>query len=229
MNINVETIKKINMPDKSFQNFIDNYKDFDGTLEDYLKLNKISYNDKIFVFSELAKEKHKMKFVLSCGIFVLPLFERKYPNDTKHFIALEKLAQCISDCNEENRKDLYLAQWDAHLLSIYACKNMANLHEEYLNDNTDNIEAKYFDYLSAKVAFQAVRAIAEGVIAGYCPDESNLAVKRANSQTILAKRYEGILMASINGATPSEVQKAAKEAEKEQEKMNVSFMIKALA
>lgn len=83
MKINTEIIRSLNPCADRFQNYLSHYKDFDGTLEDFIVLEKISYSDKVWVVVRLFNERQRVKWAILCASKVLDLFEKEYPNDRR--------------------------------------------------------------------------------------------------------------------------------------------------
>ena len=104
MKINKGIISKFNPCEDRFNNFVNNYPEFNGNLEDFLSLDNISYHDKIWVTIRLFTKEQNVKFAIKCGLSELPLFESKYPEDKRPRQALEAAEKWLLEPTEENRQ-----------------------------------------------------------------------------------------------------------------------------
>lgn len=144
MRINTEIIRGLSPCEERFNNYLEHYKDFDGTLEDFLSLDNITYSDKVWVFTKLADKTSLLKWSYLCAESVLYIFEDKYPNDKRFRQALDTLLKYINAPTEEN---LRLCE-DAVYNAAYAVYNAAyNVADAY--------NAAYAAY---KAVFNAVNA-----------------------------------------------------------------------
>ena len=89
MIINAEKISKLNPCESRFNNYLRYYKDFEGSLEEFLALDKIAYNDKVWIFTRLATKEQNIKWAVACARSVLDIFESKYPGDKSPRKALD--------------------------------------------------------------------------------------------------------------------------------------------
>lgn len=120
MKINTEIIKALNPCDSSFNNYLSHYSDFDGTLEDFILLDNISYSDKVWVFTRLATKKQNIRWALLCASKVLNVFESTHPNDDRPRKALEAVETYLNNPCEETRsaakaaaRSAWSAAWSA--------------------------------------------------------------------------------------------------------------------
>jgi hypothetical protein len=83
MKINKEIIEAMRPCSNRFENYLKYYQDFDSTLEKFLNLENITFNDKMWVTMRLLS--HKQLVEISCRIAesVLYIYENKYPNDDR--------------------------------------------------------------------------------------------------------------------------------------------------
>lgn len=103
MKINTEIIKALNPCDSRFNNYLSHYSDFDGILEDFILLDNISYNDKVWVFNRLATKEQNVKWSLLCASKMLSLFETEYTNDNRPRKALEAVEAYLDNPCDETR------------------------------------------------------------------------------------------------------------------------------
>jgi len=89
MKISTEIIKSLNPCLRRFNNYVEHYSDFNGTLEDFVMLENITYLDKIWVITELFTKEQNVKFAIKCASSVLNIFEKQYPGNKKPRRALE--------------------------------------------------------------------------------------------------------------------------------------------
>ena len=89
MKISTEIIKSLNPCLRRFNNYVEHYSDFNGTLEDFVMLENITYLDKIWVITELFTKEQNVKFAIKCASSVLNIFEERYPKDKRPRQALE--------------------------------------------------------------------------------------------------------------------------------------------
>ena len=89
MKITEAIIEKLNPCKSRFNNFKENYKNFDGDIKEFLALDKITYDDKIWVWVRLAPKSQLIKWAGLCANSVLHIFESEYPNDLRPRKAIE--------------------------------------------------------------------------------------------------------------------------------------------
>lgn len=87
MIINKEIISNFKPCKERFDVFLDAYSDFNGSFDEFLDLDKISYQDKIWVSQRVLNKNQLIHFGLLCAESVLNIFEKKYPQDKR-----------VSDC-----------------------------------------------------------------------------------------------------------------------------------
>jgi len=104
--INLEYIKSLNPCQNRLNNYIEHYSDFEGTLEQFLRLKKITQADKEWVyFRSVSKETARL---VACDIAesVLHIFEDKFPND-------DRPRKVIEAARRENKDAARAAAWVA--------------------------------------------------------------------------------------------------------------------
>jgi len=112
--INLEYIKSLNPCQNRLNNYIEHYSDFEGTLEQFLRLKKITQADKEWVyFRSVSKETARL---VACDIAesVLHIFEDKFPNDDRPRKAIEA-ARDAEDARDARAaaEDARAAAWAA--------------------------------------------------------------------------------------------------------------------
>jgi len=109
MKINVETIAKMKpCTDRFDKNFLAHYPKFDSDLEEFLSLDKITYNDKIWVAKRLLNKNQLVHFAILCAQSVLTIYENKYPNDLRIKDCLDYMVTIsnFTDLKYEQREKL---------------------------------------------------------------------------------------------------------------------------
>ncbi len=149
MIINTETIKKLNPCKSRFDNYLEHYNDFNGTLEDFILLENISYSDKVWVFVRLATHMQNVTWSLLCATKVLSIFEEKHPEDKRPRQALEAAEAYLNNPTEENKNAAYAAA-NAAYATDYAAANAA-AYAAYAAANAA-ANAAYAAYAAANAA-----------------------------------------------------------------------------
>ena len=91
MKINLELIKKFEPYYSLILEFEKEYPNYNGELEEFLKLEKIGFQTKTWVAVRLMTRTQLVKFAISCVEPILPIFEEKYPEDKSPRACLEYL------------------------------------------------------------------------------------------------------------------------------------------
>lgn len=127
MLINSEIIKKLNPCDDRFNNYLNNYKDFSGSLEDFILLENITYSDKVWVVTRLFTKEQNIKWSILCASKVLSIFEEYNPGDNRPRLALEAAEIFLNSPNQENANAAYAATAATADYAAYAAAaNAAN-------------------------------------------------------------------------------------------------------
>ena len=79
--INTTVIKNLNPCDDRFDNWIKYYNDFEGNLNDFMALDKITFSDKIWVGVRVLNRNQQIEFACQCAELVLPIYE-EYNSDS---------------------------------------------------------------------------------------------------------------------------------------------------
>lgn len=103
MLINTQIICKLEPCESRFDNYLTHYESFSGTLEDFIKLDNITYCDKVWVVTRLFTKQQNVKWALLCASKVLSIFEDIYPNDKRPRQALEAVEAWLNNPSEETK------------------------------------------------------------------------------------------------------------------------------
>lgn len=104
MRITTELVKTFNLCSDSFNNYQTEYPNSDLHITEFLKLDKIHYIDKIFVWKNVATINESALFGLKCSDSVLHIFETKYPDDKGPRLTLKYVKTYLDNPTEENKK-----------------------------------------------------------------------------------------------------------------------------
>ena len=89
MLINKDYLKSLSPCEDRYKHYLENYKDWSGSLEQFLDLPELTYDDKRWVFVR-SIDKSKLRLVAAdFAERVLHIFESKYPNDDRPRKAIE--------------------------------------------------------------------------------------------------------------------------------------------
>ena len=105
MQITHDIIKALNPCSNRFENFTLNYPNFIGDAANFLGLENITYEDKIWVMTRLLTKKENAKWGVKCAYSVLPIFEKEYPSDKRPRELLEFIS-AIKDFEHISSEDL---------------------------------------------------------------------------------------------------------------------------
>jgi hypothetical protein len=123
MRVNKEIISKLGPCKNRFDNYLEYYSDFDGTLQEFILLDKITHKDKIWVITKLFDDKQKSKWAIKCAFSVLYIYEKSFPSDDRPRKAIEAAQECLS--NPAARAAAYAAADDAARAAAYAARAAA--------------------------------------------------------------------------------------------------------
>jgi hypothetical protein len=89
MQITKEYLKSLSPCEDRYKHYLEHYKDFEGTLEEFLDLPELTHADKKWVFVR-SIDKDKLRFVAAdFAERVLHIYESKCPNDDRPRKAIE--------------------------------------------------------------------------------------------------------------------------------------------
>jgi hypothetical protein len=89
--VNTAIILKLRMNEDTKANYLKHYETFSGTMDQFLSLDKITYDDKIRVASRLMTKEQCAKAAIKIAESVLHIYEKRFPNDDRPRKALEYL------------------------------------------------------------------------------------------------------------------------------------------
>ena len=98
MKITIGMIEKLNPCESRFDNFKNHYPSYEGDFRDFLALENITYNDKVWVASRILNRNQLVHWSIFCAESVKPIFENKYTNNKCLTILLDYL-KSIPDFN----------------------------------------------------------------------------------------------------------------------------------
>jgi hypothetical protein len=108
MQINKDLLKSFNPCSDRYKNYLKYYSEFNGSFDEFLDLNNISYDDKIWVAIRILNKNQLVHFGLLCAESVLYIFEKKYPNDSSVRECIEYLMKIedFSNLTEEIKQEI---------------------------------------------------------------------------------------------------------------------------
>ena len=87
--INKEVLKSTKPCADRWKNYLEFYSDFNGSFDEFLELDKISHDDKIWVAKKVLNKNQLVHFATLCAQSVVQIYNERYPHDKR-----------ISDCVE---------------------------------------------------------------------------------------------------------------------------------
>ena len=174
MKVSVESIRKFTPCETRFDdNFLIHYPNYDDTLENFLSLDKITYDDKIWVARRMLNKNQLVHWALLCAQSVLQIYQNKYPNDNRvsdcinFMLTIADFSSLDNDTREkliELRKNAYDAATDAAIAAAtdaaYAAYAAAYAAAAYVAD-TDAADAAAAYAADAYVAYAAAAYAAD--------------------------------------------------------------------
>ena len=111
--INTEVLKNLKPCTSRFKNWLEYYADFSGSFEEFIQLEKISYEDKVWVSRQLVPTKQLLTWAVLCAESVLHIFEAKYPND-------KRVSDCIEFLKTDPEDKIQLLKYKNAAAAAYA-------------------------------------------------------------------------------------------------------------
>ena len=105
MTITNDIIKALKPCADGYENFTNNYPNYSGDAANFLSLENIDYEDKVWVMTRLLTKNQNAKWAIACANSVLPIFERAHPKDMKPRELLEFISS-FTDLNNISNEDL---------------------------------------------------------------------------------------------------------------------------
>ena len=165
--INKKYLKSLSPCEDRYKHYLEHYKDWSGSLEEFLDLPELTHDDKKWVFVR-SIDKDKLRLVAAdFAERVLHIFESKYPND------------------DRLRKAIEAARGDDKGAAAYAADAAYAAADAYYDS--------YAAYASANAAANAARAAAHAADAAYAAYAANAAddscENEEKAQIEIMKRY----------------------------------------
>jgi hypothetical protein len=149
MRITNDLIESYNPCQGRYDNYLANYKNTDLSIKEFLSLDKITYNDKIWVWKKFATIDEAALFGLKCAESVLHIYENRYPEDNGLRLALESIRIYLNNPTEENKKAYKTA---------YKTANAANAANAAYTADADAANAANAARAAANAAANAANA-----------------------------------------------------------------------
>ena len=171
MLITKDYLKSLSPCENRYKHYLQNYKDWQGTLDEFLDLPKLTHDDKIWVFVR-SIDKNKLRFVAAdFAERVLHFYENKYPNNDRPRKAIEAARNNNADA----------AACAAARAASYAAARAAYYAASC---------AAYYAYAAARVADDDAYAAASYAAASYAADAAAASRKHEEQAQIeIMKRY----------------------------------------
>lgn len=125
MKINTAFLKGLNPCADRYKNWLEHYKDFEGSLEEFFGLEKITHKDKIWVGVRCLSLMQKVEAACLFVEKVLPIFEEEHPKDNRPRKAIEAARSVINGVNGISSADVSTAADDAGAASWLQSANSA--------------------------------------------------------------------------------------------------------
>ena len=174
MQINREILKNFNPCLDRYKNYLENYPNFDGSFDEFLDLNNITYNDKIWVAQRVLNKNQLIRFALLCAESVLHIFEEKYPEDKRPRDCIEYLMKIddFSNLTDEQREEILKHKNAASSASsaAYAAAYAASSAAAYAATYAAADAADAAAYAAADAANAAAANAAYAYAAAYAAD-----------------------------------------------------------
>jgi len=203
MKVSTKLIEALKPCSERFNNYLQHYPNFNGSLADFLSLDNISYSDKVWVFINLATHIQNVKWSVACAGRVLSLYESYYPNDKRPRLALEAATAFVLNPTEENKNATSAARAAA----------------------ANATSAAYAAYAARAAAANAANAAAYAATSA-----AYAATSAAAANAAYAAAYAATSAAAANAAYAAAyaATSAAANTEKQQEDLNLLLMLEAI-
>jgi len=153
MLITKDYLKSLSPCENRYKHYLQNYKDWQGTLEEFLDLSELTHEDKKWVFVR-SIDKNKLRFVAAdFAERVLHFYENKYPNDDRPRKAIEAA--------RNNNADAYAAAYAANAAAYAANAAAAAAYDAAAAAYAANAAAAYAANAAAAYAAYAYDADAD--------------------------------------------------------------------
>ena len=119
--INVQILRAMDPRRSRFDgNFLVHYPNFNGTWSEFLELDKISYDDKIWVARRVLNRNKLTHFAVLCAQSVLSIYENKYPDDKRVSDLISFMITIADFSNLSNEQQTKLRELRSAAYAAYA-------------------------------------------------------------------------------------------------------------
>ena len=186
MKITIGMIEKLNPCEPRFDNFKNHYPSYEGDFRDFLALENITYEDKVWVASKLLNKNQLVHWSIFCAESVKHIFENKYP-DNKCLTVLLDYLKNIPDFNNlsaevkkkiwELRRPAADAADAAYAAAAYAAADA--------DADADAAAAADAAYAAADAAYAAAYAVDAAYAAAYAANAAYAAREEQRNLNLL--------------------------------------------
>ena len=195
MKITTQLITALNPCKDRLDNYLQHYSNLEFTFDDFIDLEHISYNDKIWVAKQVLNKNQLCHFGLLCAESVLNIFESKYPEDKRvgdciRYLIKVKNFEDITKIQKEkiimHRDAAYAAYAAAYAADAAAAAADADAYADaadaYAAYTADAAAAADAD--AADAAYAAVAYAADAAYAAYAAYAAAYADARKNQEDL---------------------------------------------
>jgi len=144
MQINQEFLKNLKPCTSRYKNYLEYNSDFDGSFSEFLNLDTISYDDKVWVAVRVLNQTQRVKWSILCAESVVHIFKNQYPDD-------KSISNCINFLKTVKDFDNLT---DAERLEIEGYAS----HATYAGDNALTVDAAIAADAVVYAAYSAIYA-----------------------------------------------------------------------
>lgn len=207
MKIDYKIIKALDPCEDRFDNYMKHYKKFNGNLEDFIFLDKITYSDKVWVVTRLFTKEQNVAWSLKCAESCLSNFESVYPDDKRPRKALEAVQKYLNNPCVKTQSAARLAAKSARSAAESAA------------DSAAESAVILAESATRSATRSAVRLTAESARSAAC---SAWSAARSAAKSIDSARLTWLAVMSATDSTTDSTTKTF------QEELNLLFMIEVL-
>lgn len=118
MLVTTNKVKNLNPCNDRFNNFTKKYPNYSGTLREFLKLDKITYDDKVWVFTRLLDKDTLVKWAIKCAESVKYIYDNKM-KDGKLDLVFNTL-NSIENFNNMSESEIEAARAAARVAALWS-------------------------------------------------------------------------------------------------------------
>ena len=179
--INKEVLRSTNPCVERWKNYLEFYSEFNGPIDEFLDLDKISYDDKIWVARRVLNRNQLVYFAVLCAESVFHIYEDKYPSDKRISDCLSYMETIVdfSDLTNEQRDKLAVLRNDCWSARTYAAAAYAAADAAAAADATYAVYAAAYAATYAVYAADAAVYAADAAAAAYAADAAAAAYAAA--------------------------------------------------